>query len=303
MTRIYRAPAGDQSPQVTARLPTTIVTVFVGCGAPQPPDRRARHTSSSEARSTAAQSAREAKRRGHHQLHPFPSQNSKPFTRGPSRLRTACPIATSGPLVQKHLRDDHYRRLTGYPINMAQRLTTRLVRSLIRPGAIPISALLLGATSTTVGLLASAPQASARQTQVSVVSCNNVIASTRKPDSEERVVLGSFGAPPPRIQRAANGQGNGWQYFAKTGVQVEAGSLPVTVSVAPAFRHRAAISWGNAQPIVQTVRFASCRATATRWDAYAGGFFLRSRTACIPLVVRIGSRSKTVRVGIGKSCT
>jgi hypothetical protein len=180
---------------------------------------------------------------------------------------------------------------------------TRRVRSVTRSGLIAMFALLAGVTSTTVGLLASAPQASARQTQVSVVSCGNVIATARKPNSEERIVLGSFGAPPQRIQRAANGQGNGWQYFAKTGVEVKAGSLPVTVSIAPAIRHQAAISWGNALPIVQTVRFTSCRATATRWDAYAGGLFLRSRTACIPLVVKVGSRSKTVRVGIGKSCT
>jgi hypothetical protein len=186
--------------------------------------------------------------------------------------------------------------------DMAQRLANPRIRSVIRSGVIPISALLVGMTSTTVGLLASAPQASARQTQVSVVSCGNVIASARKPDSDERIVLGSFGAPPHRIQRAANGRGNGWQYFAKTGVEVKAGSGPATVSIAPALRHRAAISWGNALPIVQTVRFTSCRETATHWDAYAGGFFLRSRTACVPLVVTVGSRSRTVRVGVGKSC-
>ena len=174
---------------------------------------------------------------------------------------------------------------------------------MIRSGLITISALLVGGTSIAVGLVASASPASARQPKVSVVSCDNVIASGRKPDSQERVVLGSFGAPPRRIQRAANGQGNGWNYFAKSGVEVKAGIGPVTVSVAPALRHRAAIAWGNALPIVQTVRFTSCRATATRWDAYAGGFFLSSRTACVPLLVTVGSRSETIRVGIGKSCT
>jgi hypothetical protein len=182
-----------------------------------------------------------------------------------------------------------------------------------RSVVIPLSALLVGATSSMVGLLASAPPASAREAsarevsarpaRVLVVSCNDVIASARKPDSTERVVLGSFGAPPQRIQRAVKDRGHGWQYFAKTGVEVKAGSRPVTVSIAPALRHRAAISWGNALPIVQTVRFTSCRETATRWDAYAGGFSLHSRTACVPLVVTVGSRSRTIRVGIGKSCT
>jgi hypothetical protein len=188
----------------------------------------------------------------------------------------------------------------------AQRLTTSRLRSVITAGVIPISALLVGVASTTVGLLASAPEASARQARqapVSVVSCNNVIASTRKPDSEERVVLGSFGAPPQRIQRGADDQGSGWQYFAKSGVEIKAGVGPVTVSVATADRDRVAISWGNGLAIVQAQRFTPCGSSALPWHAYAGGFYLRSRTACIPLVIKVGSRSKTIRVGVGKSCT
>jgi hypothetical protein len=96
------------------------------------------------------------------------------------------------------------KELTWEPSGLRTRLrrpANPRIRSVIRSGVIPISALLLGMTSTTVGLLASAPQASARQTQVSVVSCGNVIASARKPDSDERIVLGSFGAPPQRISR------------------------------------------------------------------------------------------------------
>jgi hypothetical protein len=297
MTRIYRAPAGDQSSQVgrVRRTPRALPL----------PSRPARPTDiieRSEIHSYSIRARRQARRPPPTASSPKPEQQT--IDMRPVRLtdKAAQQLRNHGRLRA----EVSVRRppATGSSVyDMTQRLTTRLVRALIPASVIPVSvALLLGATSTTVGLLASAPQASARQTQVLVVSCNNVIASTRKPDSEERLMLGSFGAPPPRIQRAANGQGHGWQYFAKNGVEVEAGSLPVTVSVARTFRHRAAISWGNAQPIVQTVRFASCRATATRWDAYAGGFFLHSRTACVPLVVRVGSRSKTVRVGIGKSC-
>jgi hypothetical protein len=194
-----------------------------------------------------------------------------------------------------------------------QRLTTSRLRSVISAGVIPIAALLVGVASTTVGLLASVPEASARQTSprqasarqapVSVVSCNNVIASARKPDSEERLVLGSFGAPPQRIQRAQTGPVNGWQYFAKSGVEIKAGVGPVTVSVASADRDRVAISWGNGLAVVQAQRFAPCGSSALPWHAYAGGFYLRSRTACIPLVIKVGPRSKTIRVGVGKSCT
>jgi hypothetical protein len=199
-----------------------------------------------------------------------------------------------------------------------QRLTTSRLRSVISAGVIPIAALLVGATSSTVGILASAPeafarqtsarqtsvrQASARQAPVSVVSCNNVIASARKPDSEERLVLGSFGAPPERIQRAQTGPVNGWQYFAKSGVEIKAGVGPVTVSVATADRDRVAISWGNGLAVVQAQRFAPCGSSARPWHAYAGGFYLRSRTACISLVIKVGPGSKTIRVGVGKSCT
>ena len=36
--------------------------------------------------------------------------------------------------------------------------------------------------------------------------------------------------------------------------------------------------------------------------AYSGGFFLRSRAACVPLVFRVGSRSAVVRFGVGRRC-
>ena len=38
------------------------------------------------------------------------------------------------------------------------------------------------------------------------------------------------------------------------------------------------------------------------WNAYAGGFYLRSRSACVPLKFRVGRRAKTVRFGLGKRC-
>ena len=36
--------------------------------------------------------------------------------------------------------------------------------------------------------------------------------------------------------------------------------------------------------------------------AYAGGFFLRSPSVCVPLIFRVGARSATVRFGIGRRC-
>ena len=37
-------------------------------------------------------------------------------------------------------------------------------------------------------------------------------------------------------------------------------------------------------------------------NAYAGGFYLRSRSACVPLVFRVGTHSATVRFGVGRRC-
>jgi hypothetical protein len=178
---------------------------------------------------------------------------------------------------------------------------------------IPIPALFITLASTTVGFLASASEApaqqasvrhpSTRQARASVVSCDNVIASTRKPDRNDQIVLGSFGAPPQRIQRGENAQGSGWKYFAKSGVEIKAGVGPVTVSVATTDRNQVAISWGNGLAIVEAQRFPPCGSSGTIWRAYAGGFYLRSRTACVPLFIKVGARSKTIHIGVGRNCT
>jgi hypothetical protein len=37
--------------------------------------------------------------------------------------------------------------------------------------------------------------------------------------------------------------------------------------------------------------------------AYAGGFFLRAPSACVPLVLAVGSRRQTVWFGIERRCS
>jgi hypothetical protein len=44
------------------------------------------------------------------------------------------------------------------------------------------------------------------------------------------------------------------------------------------------------------------RARAKVGFAYAGGFQLRVRAACVPLVFRVGRRSATARFGLGRAC-
>ncbi len=66
-----------------------------------------------------------------------------------------------------------------------------------------------------------------------------------------------------------------------------------------------AIIWGNgnydAGSSIQLAGVCGTRDTGVG-NAYAGGFYLRSRTACVPLVFRVGDRSATLRFGIGRRC-
>ena len=65
---------------------------------------------------------------------------------------------------------------------------------------------------------------------------------------------------------------------------------------------RAAITWGVNVGIVSTLRLPGCRAAPGTWNAYAGGFYLRSSSACVPLVFDVGHHSAVVRIGVGRRC-
>jgi hypothetical protein len=119
----------------------------------------------------------------------------------------------------------------------------------------------------------------------------------------QRVVLGVVSAPPAYIpQTVASGESR-WPYWSKSGIVVRANSRPVLVSVPAAWRKRAAISWGDA-PTASALVFPSCPPSSSLgdWNPYAGGFHLRSRSACVPLVFRVGERTATVRFGVGRRC-
>jgi hypothetical protein len=77
----------------------------------------------------------------------------------------------------------------------------------------------------------------------------------------------------------------------------------VLVSVPATWRTRAAISWGDA-PTASALVFPSCPPSSSLgdWNPYAGGFHLGSRSACVPLVFRVGERTATVRFGVGRRC-
>jgi hypothetical protein len=96
--------------------------------------------------------------------------------------------------------------------------------------------------------------------------------------------------------------GDPWPYGRKAGLVVRPGQEPVTVSVASGWQRWAAITWGNGKPAVASLRIAPCPTPRHVWHVYAGGFLLRSHSACVPLVFQVADRTRTVRFGLGRHC-
>jgi hypothetical protein len=138
---------------------------------------------------------------------------------------------------------------------------------------------------------------------VRTVPCSEVIDHPTFPYRPDgyRLVLGAFSVPPAYLRQVTRVGGN-WPYWRKAGLVIRAGAPAATVTVPRAWRSRAAIIWGNAGRPASSLRFARCSGRAREGRAYAGGFYLRARSACVPLVFRVGVRSATVRFGIGRRC-
>ncbi len=153
-------------------------------------------------------------------------------------------------------------------------------------------------------LVLSGPTASAAPAGTAPVTCESIIqpggSYTWRPT---RVVLGVVSVPPayiPQTVRAGEGR---WPYWSKSGLVVRAGSPPVVVQVAKKFWPRAAIEWGDGGP-AGALRIETCPLPGSLgdWNAYSGGFLLRARSACVPLVFRVGGKTATVRFGVGRRC-
>ena len=138
------------------------------------------------------------------------------------------------------------------------------------------------------------------------VACGDIIGQAGPHDHGYRVVLGVMSVPPAYMTQGAvhvDGLGR-WTYWHKAGIAVRSGGFTVTVTVPRVWRDRAAITWGNSQRIVSSLQFSGCEtASVTKgWNGYAGGFYLRAPSACVPLVFSVGHRRATVRFGIGRTC-
>jgi hypothetical protein len=145
--------------------------------------------------------------------------------------------------------------------------------------------------------------ASARSANVVTVGCDQIIATAKTGhDAGYRVVLGVVSAPPATLPGVVHvPELSPFPYWRKAGIVIRAGRTPVTVSVPKAWRRRVRIGWGNPASPASVVRFAACPSPRT-WNAYAGGFYLRARSACVPLAFAVGGRRATLRFGLGQHC-
>ena len=133
--------------------------------------------------------------------------------------------------------------------------------------------------------------------------CSFPVLNEKGPDHDDgKLILGIIAigdAPWPTVPVH---QGR-WRYWQKDGLDIRSGHQTVTITVPKDWRNRAAITWGVNVGIVSTLRLPGCDATPGSVNGYAGGFYLRSRSACVPLVFSIGRRSAVVRIGVGRHCT
>ena len=141
--------------------------------------------------------------------------------------------------------------------------------------------------------------ASATEPPQRTIPCGELVKIVRFPYLGYRLVIGAVSVP--RAYGRAYPRAGAWPYFAKGGVVVKSGTS-VTITVPPAWRKQVAISWGNnVHRVFHTIRIAAC-SHIYRGYAYAGGFFLRQPSACVPLVFAVGGRRQTVWFGIGRRC-
>ena len=133
------------------------------------------------------------------------------------------------------------------------------------------------------------------------VGCDQVIQRVGQPGG--RLVLGVLAVPPARLECAAPTATRPWAYFAKYGIVIRAGSPAVLITVPEAWRHRAGIGWGNNLGVFSSLRLLSCPRQLGAWNAYVGGFYLRSPSGCVPLVFHVGRQTATLSFAIGSgSC-
>lgn len=118
-----------------------------------------------------------------------------------------------------------------------------------------------------------------------------------------RVILGAVSAPRIYIPGGARDPSSApFSHWFKAGLVIRASTAVVTVSLPNGWRDRARIVWGAPGSPATALRFAPCPSPVGAWNGYAGGFLLRTDSACVPLIFAIGHRRATLRFGVGRHC-
>jgi hypothetical protein len=168
----------------------------------------------------------------------------------------------------------------------------------LRLATLALSLVLLGA-------LVAGANARTRPSAEPTVGCDRIVLHARSGAVDGfRVLLGAVSVPGARHLDHGSTMTHDphWRYYRNAGIAIRAGTSLVSVSVPEGWRDRLAISWGNSRA-TSTLRFAPCGGSpAGVWNSYSGGFHLRTKGDCVPLLVTVGGRSTTVRVGVGRAC-
>ncbi|HEY2175007.1 MAG TPA: hypothetical protein VGH85_14460 [Mycobacteriales bacterium] len=107
------------------------------------------------------------------------------------------------------------------------------------------------------------------------------------------------------LQASSSGQSDPrWALFAKTALVVRVGK-PFELVIPRAWQSRAAVDWGNDGPrqITDHLQVRGCTPVGAhgKWLVYPGGFWV-ARPACVPIVVKTATSSRTVHVSVGTRC-
>ncbi len=135
-----------------------------------------------------------------------------------------------------------------------------------------------------------------------VVTCATVNGSVPRLENGSQPVLGRVGLPTGRPLQLGIGNGTAaWPRFAKQGLMVQR-AKPFELIVPEAWRNRYRMSWGQA-PLTTRLRVRGCPASqpGDKWLAFAGGFYVKA-AACVPLIVKVGTTERRVKIGVGARC-
>jgi hypothetical protein len=186
------------------------------------------------------------------------------------------------------------------------RTSASLCRWLRRATGLAGAVLVVACTASTGTPATRSHPAKQRHVAAAADRCRLPVGTARSPDG--KIVLGVIALGRDFLQRTVPVHQGWWRYWQKDGLWILEGRQTVTIRVPKAWRRDAAITWGVNVGIVSTLRLpgtlltAGCPAGRLKWNGYAGGFYLRSKAACVPLEFAVGRRSAVVHVGVGRRC-